>query len=107
VLTSDSPRFDAEAETLRNVPKQPEMSPPDIIMEIADHLRKTISPGEQTLVRFEPLTGLRLTVAQISEHFTAAAERAECEVIDKTDSRATVRRRMPEITQRYSAFDID
>jgi hypothetical protein len=85
-------RFDAEAETLKNVPKQPEMSPQDIIMEIADHLRKTISPGEQTLIRFEPLTGLKLTVTQISEHFTAAAEKANCEVIDKTDTRALVRR---------------
>ena len=92
-LTSDVPRFDAEAETLKNVPKQPEMSPQDIIMEIANHLRKTISPGEQTLVKFEPLTGLKITIPQISEHFTAAAEKADCEVIDKTETRATVRRK--------------
>ena len=68
------------------------MSAQDIIMEIADHLSKTISPGEQTLVRFESLTGLKLTVSQISEHFEAAAEKAGCEVVDKTETRATVRR---------------
>jgi hypothetical protein len=88
-----SPLFDTEAETLTKVvPKKPEMSPQDIIMEIADHLRKIISPGEQTLVRFEPLMGLGLTVTQISEHFEAAAEKADCQVTDKTDTRATVRR---------------
>src|SRR5882672_2377771 len=91
-LTNDPPRFGAEAETPKNVPTQPEMSPQDIIMEIADHLRKTVSPGEQTLIRFEPLTGLRLSITQISEHFIAAAERADCEVIDKTGTRSTVRR---------------
>ena len=68
------------------------MSPQDIVMEIADHLRKTIGPGEQTLIRFEPLTGLGLTVAQVSQHFEAAVEKAGCELIDKTDTRATVRR---------------
>jgi len=71
---------------------EPEMSAQDIIMEIADHLRKTVDRGEQALIRFEPLTGLKLTMAQISEHFEAAALKAECEVIDKTDTRATVRR---------------
>jgi hypothetical protein len=93
VQTDKSPSRLAEtAETLRIPPRKPEMSPADIIMEIADHLRKTISRGEQTLVRFEPLTGLGLTIAQISDHFIAAAERADCKVIDKTDTRATVRR---------------
>jgi hypothetical protein len=84
--------FDAEAETVKNVPRRPEMSAQDVVMEIADHLRKTIGQGQQTLVRFETLTGLQLTVAQISEHFEAAAKKADCEVIDKTDTRATVRR---------------
>jgi hypothetical protein len=85
-------RLDGEAETLKIPPKKPEMSPADIIMEIADHLRKTISRGEQALVRFEPLTGLGLTIAQISEHFTAAAQKADCKIIEKTETRATVRR---------------
>jgi hypothetical protein len=92
-LINEPPKFDAEAATLKNVPKQPEMTPQDIIMEIADHLRKTISPGEQRLIKFEPLTGLGITVAQISDHFIAAAEKADCEVTDKTDTRASVRRR--------------
>jgi hypothetical protein len=81
------------AETLKIPPKQPEMTPQDIIMEITDYLRKTVSPGEQTLIKFELLTGLGITVTQISDHFTAAAEKADCEVIDKTETRATVRRK--------------
>jgi hypothetical protein len=88
----DITRYDAEAQTLKNVPKQPEMSAQDIIMEIANHLRSTLGPGEQRLIRFEPLNGLGLTIAQISEYFEVAAEKADCEVIDKTDTRAIVRR---------------
>jgi len=33
-----------------------------------------------------------MTMAQISEHFEAAAKSADCELIDNTDTRATVRR---------------
>jgi hypothetical protein len=91
-LTSDAPRFDAEAETLKNVPKQPEMSPQDIIMEVANYLRSTVRPGHQVLIRFDQVNASGLTPAQVSEHFEAAAEKAGCEVVDKTDTRATVRR---------------
>lgn len=80
---------DTEAVTKRMEPK---LSAQDIVMEIADHLRKTVERGEQALIRFDPLTGLGLSMAEISEHFEAAAEKAECEVISKTDTRATVRR---------------
>jgi len=89
---ADARRYDAEAETLRNVPKQPEMSSQDIIMEIADHLRSTLGPGDHRLIRFETLSGLGLTTAQVSEHLEAAAEKADCEVLDKTDTRAIVQR---------------
>jgi hypothetical protein len=60
-------------------------------MEIANLLRNSVGRAE-TLIRFELLTGIGATTAQISEHFLAAAEKAGCEVVDKTDTRATVRR---------------
>jgi len=94
VGVSRNAQFSEHAETLRQLPpKKPEMSVQDIIMEIADYLRTNVSPGEIKLIRFEPLTGLGITVTQISDNFLAAAEKANCEVTDKTDMRATVRRR--------------
>ena len=77
-------------------------------MEIADFLRNFVEfgPGE-TLVRWELLVPHGLTTAKISEHLRAAAEKAGFEVTDEGDTRTTVRRKSPEITQRYSPFDID
>jgi hypothetical protein len=92
-LEADTLRVGAGFDTTRVAPKKPEMSVQDIIMEIADYLRRNVSPGEIQLIRFEPLTGLGISITQISDNFLAAAEKANCEVTDKTDMRATVRRR--------------
>jgi hypothetical protein len=81
------------------------MSSQDITMEIANLLRGTVGLGE-TLIRFEQVAALGLTTAQISEHFTAAAEKAGCEVVDKTETRATVRRKSAGMSQRWMP-DID
>ena len=71
------------------------LSNEDAVMEIADYLRCSVHPNEPTLVRFEQLTSLGLTVCQVSECFLDAAEKADCDVIDKSDTRATVKRRPP------------
>jgi hypothetical protein len=84
-----SPLYDTEAETLKTPPKKPELSPEDVIMEVADYLRHNVRPGKQVLIRFEQITGL--TPLQVSEHFEAAAQKAKCVVIDKSDTRATVK----------------
>jgi hypothetical protein len=88
---TDAPWFDTEAETLKNVPKQPELSPLDATMELANYLRTNIRPAHQVLIRFDQVAGL--TTSQVSEHLEAAAEKADCEILNKTDTRATVRRR--------------
>jgi hypothetical protein len=84
--------FDTEAETLKNPVPKPEMSPEDIRMEIANILRNSVG-GAETLIRFELLTGIGANAKQISENFNAAAEGAGYEVISKTETRATVRRK--------------
>lgn len=83
------PRFDSEAETVR----VPEWSQADIEMEIADHLtRLKLSPGEQRLIRFEDLKPLGLTQKQVSENFPAGVRQAHFELVNQTETRATVRR---------------
>jgi len=89
-----TPRFDSEAETV----KVPEWSQADIEMEIADYLtRMQLRPGEQRLIRFEDLKPLGLTQKQISENFPAGVRQANCELLNQTDTRATVRRPPPAI----------
>jgi hypothetical protein len=88
--TALTPRYDSEAETLKNTPKQPELSPQDVIMELANYLRSTIRPADQVLIRFDQVAGL--TLAQVSEHIDAAAKKANCKIIDKSDTQATVQR---------------
>ena len=84
-----TPRFDSEAETVR----VPELSQADIEMEIADHLtRLQLRPGEQRLIRFEDLKPLGLTQKQVSENFPAGVRQAKFELINQTETRATVRR---------------
>jgi len=84
-----TPQFDSEAETV----KIPEWSPADIEMEIADHLtRLQLRPGEQRLIRFEDLKPLGLTQKQVSENFPAGVRQAKFELINQTETRATIRR---------------
>lgn len=76
------------------------MSDEDAVMEIADYLRTNVSPrGQATLVRFEQLTALGLTMSQVSQCFLAAADKASCDVIDKSPTRATVKRKPPAPTR--------
>ena len=64
-----TPRFDSEAKTV----KLAELTPADIVMEIADHVRRLpLRQGEEVLVRSENLKSLGLTLNQISENFSAA-----------------------------------
>ena len=89
-----TPRFDAEAETV----KVPEWSLADVEMEIADYLsRLQLHAGEQRLVRFEDLRPLGLTLKQISENFPAGVRQANFELLNQTDTRATVRRPPPAV----------
>jgi hypothetical protein len=69
--TSLSPQFDSEAQTVKIAPA---MSPEDLMLEIANYLRRC--GIEDGLVQFEPLAkGLGVTVAEIAEQFEAAAHR--------------------------------
>lgn len=58
---SDAPRSDAESETLKNVPKKPEIPSQDIIVEIVDYLRSAIPPGHEALIRFDKVNPSVLT----------------------------------------------
>jgi hypothetical protein len=97
--------FDTEAETLKSAPRKPEMSADDIKMEMANILRSV--GGAETLIRFELHTGIGATTEQISENFNAAAEEAGYDVISRTNTRATVRRKPAKITFREAPFPID
>ena len=84
-----TPRFDSDAET----EKIPEWSTADIVMEIADHLRRLqLRAGEERLVRFEDLKPLGLTSSQINENFLGAVHHAGFELVNQTETRATIRR---------------
>jgi len=62
-------------------------------MEIADYLtRLQLRKGEQRLVRFEDLKPLSLSLNQVSENFPAAVRQARLELINQTETRATVRK---------------
>jgi hypothetical protein len=94
--------FDTEAETLKNAPRKPGMSADDIEMEIADFLRQNVDRGRsEKLIRFELIVPRGITLEQVSEHFEAGAAKANFNVVDKTDTRATVRRKPPEVTFRH------
>jgi hypothetical protein len=83
-----SPQFDAEAETVRIAPA---MSPEDLVLEIANYLRRC--GIEDGLVQFEPLAkGFGVTVAEIAEQFEAAAEQVDYAVAKKTQTRAWIKR---------------
>jgi hypothetical protein len=89
-----TPRFDSEAETVR----VPEWNAADIQMEIADYLtRLQLRPGEQRLIRFDDLKPLGLTVKQINENFLTAVRQVNFELVNQTDTRATIRRPPPPI----------
>ena len=96
LLRSDIPgRYDSEAETQ----EMAGMSEQDIILEIADYLTKNIEPGRQrTLIRFEAVAKDRkLTVEEVSRNFVAGAEKADLEVTDKTEHRASVEPKVGEV----------
>ena len=89
-----TPRFDSEAETVR----VPEWNQADIQMEIADYLnRLQLRAGEQRLVRFEDLKPLGLTLKQISENFPSGVRQVNFELVNQTDTRATIRRPPPPV----------
>jgi len=82
-------RFDSEAETI----KVPEWSSADITMVIADYLTNLqLRKGERHLIRFEDLKPPGLTLNQISENFHAAVCQAELDLVNQTETRATVRK---------------
>src|SRR5688572_32702440 len=89
-----TPRFDSEAETVRI----PEWSPADIVMEIADYLRRLqLRAGEERLVRFEDLKSVGLTSRQINENFPEAVSQVGFELLNQTETRATIRRPPPAV----------
>ena len=89
-----TPRFDSEAATVR----VPDWSAADIQMEIADYLmRLQLGAGEQRLIRFEDLKPLGLSVKQINENFSAAVRQVNFELVNQTDTRATIRRPPPPV----------
>jgi hypothetical protein len=87
--------FDTEAETLNNAPRKAAMSPQDIQIEMTNYLKSKVARGTEALIRFDDVAiSLGLITKQISENFEVAAEAAECELVgEKTDTRATVRRK--------------
>lgn len=84
-------QFDSEAETV----KIPDLSTADIEMEIADYLRKSVKTSDTTLIKFEALTGLGVTIQRISECFAVGADKGGFDVIEKTATRATIEKRRP------------
>lgn len=83
-----SPQFDSEAETVKIAPA---MSPEDLMLEIANYLRRC--GIEDGLVQFEPLAkGYGVTVAEVAEQFEAAAEQVDYAVAKKTETRAWIKR---------------
>jgi hypothetical protein len=83
-----SPQFDAEAQTVKIAPA---MSPEDLMLEIANYLRRC--GIEDGLVQFEPLAkGYGVTVAEIAEQFEAAAAQVDYAVTKKTETRAWIKR---------------
>jgi hypothetical protein len=88
--TALTPRFDSEAETQ----EIRELTADDIVMEIADYLGKLRAAlGREVLVRFEDMRSLGFNLDQINENFATAAKKASFQVISKTDTRATIRKR--------------
>jgi hypothetical protein len=95
-----SPQFDSEAQTVRIAPA---MSPEDLVLEIANYLRRC--GIEDGLVQFEPLAkGFGVTVAEIAEQFEAAAVQVDYAVTKKTETRAWIRRN-DGISFRWSPLD--
>jgi hypothetical protein len=85
-------RVEIEPE-LRLTIKVPEWSSADITMEIADYLTNLqLRKGERHLIRFEDLKHLGLTLNQISENFPAAVRQAALDLVNQTETRATVRK---------------
>jgi len=54
--------------------------------------RLPLPQGEEVLVRFENLKSVGLTLNQISENFSAAVRQSGFELVNNSDTRATIRK---------------
>jgi hypothetical protein len=89
------------------------MDKQDVILEVSQWLKANVKRSE-LLIRFDELAATLspfnpIEAKQITENFDAAAAKAEVEILERTETRAVVRRKAQSdegITQRWMP-DID